>query len=71
MNYERVTSSNIAAIAYDDSSSTLGVKFNSGSEYHYFSVPRSVFDAFRRAPSKGQFFDTEVKKKPYRYQQIS
>lgn len=71
MNYERVTSSNIAAIAYDDGSNTLGVKFNGGGEYHYFAVPRAVFDAFRGASSKGNFFDSEIKKKPYRYQKIS
>lgn len=71
MNYVPVSSSNVAAVGYDDTTSTLGVRFHSGHEYHYSGVPRSVFDAFLGASSKGQFLDQQIKKGGYPYRRIS
>ena len=67
MDYIPVSSSTIAAVGYDVESSTLGVRFHSGMDYHYFQVPKEVFDGFLTAGSCGQYFDQYVKKPGYTY----
>jgi hypothetical protein len=61
MNYVPVSSSNIAAIAYDDEGRILGVQFASGGEYWYHRVPTAVYQAFLGAASKGGYFSTYVR----------
>jgi len=59
-----VKSSQIGAIGYHPSSSTLRVRFNgSGSTYDYTGVPADSFEAFRKAESIGKFFGAHVKGK--------
>jgi len=70
MDYVPVTSSNVAAIAYDPVTSTLGVRFLNGSEYHYFGVPQDVFESLRAASSVGTYLNTTVKKAGYAYQRV-
>ena len=70
MDYVQVSSSNIAAVAYDDASNTLGVRFLNGGEYHYHGVPRSVFDGLLEASSVGRYFDANVKKPNYPFSQV-
>ena len=71
MEYESVTSSNVAAVGYDDATNTLGVRFINGSEYHYFGVPRDVYDGLLGASSVGTYLNANVKKAGYGYSQIS
>ena len=71
MEYVNVTSSTVAAVGYDDSTSTLGLRFLSGAEYHYFGVPREVFDGLLSASSVGSYLDQHVKKGGYPYSRIS
>ncbi len=40
---------------------TLLVKFKTGTMYEFKGVPRSVFDAFLKAPSKGHFFAENIR----------
>lgn len=61
MNYVAVSSSNIAAIAYDDVGRVLGVQFLNGREYWYHGVARAVYQAFLGAGSKGTYFNDFVK----------
>ena len=56
---------NVSAVGYEDDTSTLGVRFHSGSEYHYTGVPRGIYEGLLSAPSVGSFFDTYVKKSGY------
>lgn len=42
---------------------TLGVLFNNGSAYDYFSVPRQVYDEFYVTSSKGRFVHRRLKGK--------
>ncbi|WP_349264015.1 KTSC domain-containing protein [Longimicrobium sp.] len=62
MNYVAVTSSNIAAIGYDEHRGVLGVRFRAGREYWYSGVSRSVYQSFLGAGSKGRYFETFVKR---------
>ena len=56
-----VTSSNIAAIGYDEDSQTLQVEFNNGSNYQYFDVTERVFNELRDAGSVGAYLASNIK----------
>ena len=58
---EPVSSSTVAAIGYDDDAEILEVEFVSGAVYRYRGVSQDVFEDFRRAPSKGIFFNRHIK----------
>jgi hypothetical protein len=51
----------IAMFAYDLEAQHLFVHFKTGGVYVYQAVPRGVFDAFRAAASKGQFFRAAIR----------
>ncbi len=70
MNYVPLNSSNLEAVAYDADSRTLGVKFTTGTEYHYFNVPVSIFDGIRAAASPGTYFNRYVRQAGYSYRQV-
>lgn len=70
MDYTTVSSSNIAAVAYDSDQALLGVQFVNGTEYHYFGVPPDVYNALLGAPSVGQYFNTYVRKGGYAFQRV-
>lgn len=54
-------SSVIRSFDYDPALRRLFVKFVSGRRYHYDDVPDRVFEAMRRAPSKGRYFNRIVR----------
>jgi lysyl-tRNA synthetase class 2 len=70
MNYVSVESSTLDAVAYDEASSTLGVRFKNGGEYEYSGVPESVYRGILAAPSAGKYFQTHVKNARYRFRQV-
>ena len=51
----------IAMFAYDLNAKSLLIHFKTGGVYLYQAVPRAVFDGFREAPSKGQFFQSTIR----------
>lgn len=61
-----VSSSNLSAAGYDPNSSTLIVNFKNGTTYKYLGVPQPIFDALMRAPSKGTYFNDNIKDR-YRF----
>lgn len=65
-----VDSSNLAAIGYDLNTQILRIRFNSGSLYEYSGVPKSIYNGLLSAPSKGRYFDQNVKKAGYPYTKI-
>ena len=56
-----VESSTVVSAGYDASTSTLELEFTSGTFYDYFAVPRSTFERFLAAESKGQFFSQHIR----------
>ena len=48
-----LASRNVRAARYDADTLTLGVMFNSGSEYEYYDVPQEVADEFMNSSSPG------------------
>jgi hypothetical protein len=46
---------------YDPAKRQLWVTFVTGRRYVYDEVPSEVFDAFKTAPSRGTFFNQEIR----------
>lgn len=55
-----VTSSLIRSVSYR-TDATLTVHFHSGTVYRYFTVPRTIVEAFLAAPSKGAYFHDHIR----------
>lgn len=60
-NFIKVESSNLAAVAYDEATATLGVIFHRGGQYAYAGVPKAVYEGLLAASSTGQFFIKNIK----------
>jgi hypothetical protein len=56
-----VSSSNVAAVGYDEETQTLQVQFHSGRTYRYMSVPQSEYENLLGARSVGQYFNENIK----------
>jgi hypothetical protein len=56
-----VESTTLATIAYDNAHEVLRLKFRSGVIYQYSGVPASVHGALVAAPSKGNYFNREIR----------
>ena len=56
-----VDSEAIGRVEYEASARTLFVRFTSGDWYAYLDVAPGVFAQFEAAPSKGRFFQDEVR----------
>lgn len=57
-----VSSSNIAAIGFDENKNILVIQFNNGKAYEYYGVPPYVFDEFLNSGSKGQYANQNIYK---------
>ena len=57
----RPRSSLINRIVYDEDARTLAVTFRDARRYIYSGVPRTVYDAFKKAASAGSVFNDTVK----------
>jgi lysyl-tRNA synthetase class 2 len=54
-------SSVIRGFDYDIDHAALDVTFVSGRRYRYYHVPPMLAERFRKAASKGQFFNTRIR----------
>jgi hypothetical protein len=61
-----VDSSAVSFIHYDEVAAELHVVFTSGRAYVYYGVPCRVYDAMRKAPSVGVYFNAHIRDN-YRY----
>src|SRR3954447_12832362 len=61
MTREPVDRSAVASIGYEGGAKMLEIAFASGEVYQYFNVPESVYGAFRKADSKGAFFQDRIR----------
>lgn len=59
---QRVSSSNLASVAYNPEREKLVVNFNNGdASYVYSNVPKSQYNAFMTASSHGKFYLANIK----------
>jgi hypothetical protein len=70
MNFDPVNSSMLDAVAYDDGTSTLRVRFKNGTEYEYSGVPVTVYRALLTATSSRFYFDSVVNEAGYWFRQV-
>ena len=68
--YRHVSSSTVAAITDERSTRTLGIRFQRGAEYRYFSVPETVYLELRSADSKGRYFNARIRDAGYTFQRV-
>ena len=66
-----VSSSNVAAVDYDEERRVLVVQYNSGGVYEYFpDVPREVYEGVLNAESVGKAMN-ELVKPNYQYLMVN
>jgi hypothetical protein len=58
-----VDSSFISYVAYFAPLSIFEVKLKDGNKYSFKGVPKKVFQAFMRSPSKGKFFNRVIRQR--------
>lgn len=63
LKWDHVTSSNVEAVAYDEPTQTLCVKYLGGGLYSYEGVPVGIATTMVHAVSVGQFLNQIIK--PY------
>ena len=63
MRAARLSSSAIERIAYDESEELLSIWFRETGRYLYSGVPRAVYEALKRAPSAGRYFNESIKRR--------
>jgi hypothetical protein len=66
MERQEVESSVIGAVGH---SRVLEIRFESGRVYQYYDVPMDIYEAMLEAPSKGKFFNANIRGK-FPYQEI-
>jgi len=64
-----VDSSLIESVAYDAERMILDLWFTTGTHYRYFDVEPEVVEELMRAPSKGRYFNDEIRD-AYIYRQV-
>ncbi len=61
MNETKVDSTTLRAFAYDDGRELLQLEFRTRAIYHYYGVPAAVYEGLLGAPSKGSYFNREIR----------
>lgn len=64
-----VLSSLLSSVGYSPQA-TLDLEFRSGATYRYFAVPAAVVEGLLAAPSKGAFFNRNIRNQ-YRHLRLS
>ena len=59
---QSVASTNLQSVGYDERTETLEVQFHSGRVYQYYGVSARVHGELMQATSKGQFFNTHIRR---------
>jgi hypothetical protein len=66
----KTESSNVASVAYQDSSKTAYVTFNNGGMYEYKEVEKEDFEALRDAESVGRHLSAVFLKKGFEHSKL-
>ncbi|MEM8778666.1 MAG: lysine--tRNA ligase, partial [Cyanobacteria bacterium P01_G01_bin.49] len=53
----------IQSFDYDEKEEILKIEFTNGNIYKYHQVPKSVYQELEKTPSKGQYFNAEIRDK--------
>lgn len=69
MERQRVASSNIKSVGYDERTMILEVEFHSNEVYQYLGVSEAAFSALIGASSKGTYLNEYIKGR-YQYRRV-
>ena len=69
MHRDRVDSSSVNSVGYDERSHVLEVEFRNGGVYDYLDVPATEADRLRQADSLGRYLNTRIKPR-YRVRKV-
>ena len=61
MERQRVSSSDLAFVGYDENSATLEIEFHNRTVYQYFNVPVLIYTNLMAASSKGRYFNENIR----------
>jgi lysyl-tRNA synthetase class 2 len=61
MRFTAVESTTLAVVACDEARELLQLEFCSRALYRYFGVPAKAHEGLLRAPSRGRYFNTEIR----------
>jgi hypothetical protein len=61
MRRQRLNSTSVRSVGYDEFSQDLEVEFSSGKIYRYHDVPYGMYASLMRASSKGRFLNWRIK----------
>jgi hypothetical protein len=61
MERTKVTSSQLSAVGYDPDKRVLEIEFIKGAVYQYRGVPEKRYTELMDAPSKGSYFNQNIK----------
>ena len=64
-----VESSSLVSIGFAREAHVLEIEFRSGAIYRYLGVPQTVFEALKKAESKGRYFAQSIRGK-YEFQHL-
>ena len=64
-----VESSSLVSIGFAREAHVLEIEFRSGAIYRYLGVPQTVFDALKKAESKGRYFAQSIRGK-YEFKRV-
>lgn len=59
--FNKAKSSNISLSVYSLSKKQLVVRFKSGAIYRYKNVPKAIWEAYKKATSKGKYFHRNIR----------
>jgi len=58
---QRIVSSDIASVGYDDASEQLDIEFHSTGVYRYYSVPKQIYADLIATDCPGKYFLQRIK----------
>jgi hypothetical protein len=70
MERSRLQSSTLAFASYHRRRRQLELEFRSGKRYLYFRVPAQIYEELLQAPSKGVFFNRNIRNR-FPFQELS
>lgn len=69
MERKPVESTSIKSAGYDGKEKILEIEFQTNLIYQYFGVQVEIYEALFEAPSKGKYYNSNIKNK-YRYKRL-
>lgn len=57
----RVISTAVIAVGYDEQTMRMKIIFQQGHTYEFCRVPKHIFEGLLRAPSKGTYYNQNIK----------